>query len=86
MFKENILPYFMIQAGVPRVTCISCLHREPLNPEWNKLAEKQLKGADPTEKLTWHSPEVSLNHSGIATGGTPWEGGWGGWENDSSSC
>eukprot|EP00057_Strongylocentrotus_purpuratus_P030498 XP_781852.2 PREDICTED: methylmalonyl-CoA mutase, mitochondrial isoform X2 [Strongylocentrotus purpuratus] len=49
------------KAGVPRVTCISCLHREPLNPEWNKLAEKQLKGADPTEKLTWHSPEgISL--------------------------
>lgn len=34
------------------------LHREPLHPEWNELAKKQLKGADPAKKLTWHTPEV----------------------------
>lgn len=34
------------------------LHREPLPPEWNELAKKQLKGADPAKKLTWHTPEV----------------------------
>jgi len=42
--------------------CIHCtnscgLHREPLHPEWNKLAKQQLKGADPAQKLTWHTPE-----------------------------
>ena len=34
------------------------LHREPLHPEWAELAKKQLKGADPEKKLTWHTPEV----------------------------
>ncbi|XP_067934556.1 methylmalonyl-CoA mutase, mitochondrial-like [Watersipora subatra] len=29
----------------------------PLNTEWEALAKKQLKGADPKEKLTWHTPE-----------------------------
>ncbi|PFX28676.1 methylmalonyl-CoA mutase, mitochondrial-like [Stylophora pistillata] len=33
------------------------LHREPLHPEWAELAKKQLKGADPEKKLTWHTPE-----------------------------
>lgn len=33
------------------------LHREPLHPEWSELAKKQLKGADPGKKLTWHTPE-----------------------------
>lgn len=33
------------------------LHREPLHPEWVELAKKQLKGADPEKKLTWHTPE-----------------------------
>ncbi|XP_072029756.1 LOW QUALITY PROTEIN: methylmalonyl-CoA mutase, mitochondrial-like [Amphiura filiformis] len=33
------------------------IHREPLNPEWTGLAKKQLRGADPEEKLTWHTPE-----------------------------
>lgn len=39
--------------------CISVceLHREPLHPEWSKLAKQQLKGADPEKKLTWHTPE-----------------------------
>jgi len=31
--------------------------KTPLNPEWVALATKQLKGKDPKEKLTWHSPE-----------------------------
>ena len=34
------------------------VHRQPLHPEWEQLAKKQLKGADPAEKLTWHTPEV----------------------------
>lgn len=29
----------------------------PLHPEWSELARAQLKGADPAEKLTWHTPE-----------------------------
>jgi len=33
------------------------VHREPLHPEWTELAKKQLKGADPEKKLTWHTPE-----------------------------
>ncbi|KAI8489665.1 hypothetical protein Bbelb_325710 [Branchiostoma belcheri] len=33
------------------------LHREPLDEEWAQLAKKQLRGADPAEKLTWHTPE-----------------------------
>ena len=33
---------------------------KPLHPEWTELAKKQLKGADPAEKLTWHTPEVSV--------------------------
>ncbi|XP_074624263.1 methylmalonyl-CoA mutase, mitochondrial-like [Acropora palmata] len=33
------------------------LQREPLHPEWTELAKKQLKGADPEKKLTWHTPE-----------------------------
>ena len=34
------------------------VHREPLHPEWTELTKKQLKGADPEKKLTWHTPEV----------------------------
>ena len=29
-----------------------------LNDEWVELAKKQLKGADPRERLLWHTPEV----------------------------
>ncbi|XP_020616153.1 methylmalonyl-CoA mutase, mitochondrial-like [Orbicella faveolata] len=36
------------------------VHREPLHPEWTELAKKQLKGADPEKKLTWHTPEVVI--------------------------
>ena len=36
------------------------VHRQSLHPEWNELAKKQLKGADPEEKLTWATPEVVL--------------------------
>ncbi|KAI0226494.1 Methylmalonyl-CoA mutase, mitochondrial [Lamellibrachia satsuma] len=32
-------------------------YRVPLNEDWRKLATKQLKGADPEEKLTWHTAE-----------------------------
>ena len=30
----------------------------PLDAEWSEMARKQLKGADPAEKLTWRTPEV----------------------------
>ncbi|CAH1787981.1 unnamed protein product [Owenia fusiformis] len=43
------------QTSLPALGC-RCLHREPNNPEWTKLATKQLKGRDP-ETLTWHTPE-----------------------------
>ena len=33
-----------------------------LHPEWETLAKKQLKGGDPTEKLTWHTHEVFLRN------------------------
>ena len=33
-------------------------HGLPLDPEWAEMAKKQLKGADPQEKLTWRTPEV----------------------------
>ncbi|KAH8550542.1 methylmalonyl-coenzyme A mutase [Umbelopsis sp. PMI_123] len=29
----------------------------PLHPEWAAMAQKELKGKDPEEKLTWHTPE-----------------------------
>ncbi|XP_064613593.1 methylmalonyl-CoA mutase, mitochondrial-like [Liolophura sinensis] len=32
-------------------------HKEPLHPEWQKLAKKQLKGKDPEEVLTWRTAE-----------------------------
>ena len=31
----------------------------PFNSEWEAMAKKVLKGADPAEKLTWRTPEVS---------------------------
>ena len=33
----------------------------PLDPEWNEMAKKQLKGADPAERLTWRTPEVYIH-------------------------
>ncbi|CAH1244691.1 MUT [Branchiostoma lanceolatum] len=39
------------------VTGTRKLHRQPLDEEWAQLAKKQLRGADPAEKLTWHTPE-----------------------------
>ena len=39
----------------------------PLNEEWRKLATKQLKGADPEEKLTWHTAEVGSATCGETT-------------------
>lgn len=38
-------------------SCWRLLSTQPLDPEWKALAQKQLKGADPEEKLTWHTPE-----------------------------
>ena len=35
-------------------------YRAPLDDEWRDLAKRQLKGEDPVEKLTWHTPEVSM--------------------------
>ena len=34
--------------------------KAPLDPEWAEMAKKQLKGADPEEKLTWQTPEVCI--------------------------
>ncbi|OZJ03032.1 Methylmalonyl-CoA mutase, mitochondrial [Bifiguratus adelaidae] len=31
-----------------------------LHPEWAALAKKELKGKDPEEVLTWHTPEVTF--------------------------
>lgn len=30
----------------------------PINAEWETMAKKVLKGADPAEKLTWRTAEV----------------------------
>lgn len=46
------------------------VHREPLHPEWTELAKKQLKGADPEKKLTWHTPEVMYKSNNILHTGT----------------
>lgn len=35
--------------------------RVSLDSEWAELAKKQLKGADPEEKLTWRTAEVSVS-------------------------
>ena len=32
--------------------------RAPLHPEWEVMARKVLRGADPAEKLTWRTAEV----------------------------
>ena len=32
----------------------------PLFPEWEKMAKKLLKGADPAKKLTWKTAEVGI--------------------------
>ncbi|NP_001171838.1 methylmalonyl-CoA mutase, mitochondrial [Saccoglossus kowalevskii] len=45
------------KTSVPAVSSARLIHREPLHPEWRELGKKQLKGADPVEKLTWHTPE-----------------------------
>ncbi|KAJ2964330.1 hypothetical protein NQZ79_g747 [Umbelopsis isabellina] len=31
--------------------------KNPLHPEWAAMAQKELKGKDPEEKLMWHTPE-----------------------------
>ena len=32
--------------------------KAPLHPEWEGMARKVMKGADPAETLTWRTPEV----------------------------
>jgi hypothetical protein len=34
--------------------------KKPLHPEWAAMAQKELKGKDPEEKLMWHTPEVKI--------------------------
>jgi len=29
-----------------------------LDPQWAKMAAKELKGEDPAKRLVWHTPEV----------------------------
>ena len=36
------------------------MHRKPLHPEWAEKAKKEIKGADPSQKLMWNTPEVSM--------------------------
>ncbi len=36
----------------------AAIHKHPLPPEWSEKAKKEIKGADPAEKLMWHTPEV----------------------------
>jgi len=47
------------QSNLPKASTqlCACLHREPLDADWKKLAEKELKGANAEKKLTWHTPE-----------------------------
>ena len=56
-FITTVIP--VLQWALPASAC-RWIHREPLDEEWTALAKKQLKGADPGEKLTWHTPEVEL--------------------------
>ena len=42
----------ILDPAYPRTTC-------PLDNEWTELAKKQLKGRNPEEALTWHTPEVT---------------------------
>ena len=55
--KFNTTVITVFQWALPASAC-RWIHREPLDEEWTALAKKQLKGADPGEKLTWHTPEV----------------------------
>ncbi len=38
--------------------------RVPLDAEWAEMARKQLKGADPSEKLAWRTSEVQFCRNG----------------------
>ncbi|ORZ35461.1 methylmalonyl-coenzyme A mutase-like protein [Catenaria anguillulae PL171] len=45
-------------AAVPsRRSYAASTYTKPLDPEWTKLATKELKGKDPKERLTWRTPE-----------------------------
>ncbi|XP_070550169.1 methylmalonyl-CoA mutase, mitochondrial-like [Ptychodera flava] len=54
--RRELLQQFT-KTVAPGIATNRHIHREPLQPEWRELAKKQLKGADPVEKLTWHTPE-----------------------------
>ena len=49
-------------SGEGVIDSTDCKPRVSLDTEWAELAKKQLKGADPTERLTWRTPEVSVGH------------------------
>jgi len=65
--------YSRLTSALPRVTrhgmlikpaftacthqAVCQLHRKPLHPEWAEKAKKEIKGADPNEKLMWNTPE-----------------------------
>lgn len=36
---------------------VAQIHKEPLHAEWTEKAKKEIKGADPAEKLTWNTAE-----------------------------
>ena len=41
-----------------RYFCSEASGAGSLEAEWFELAKKQLKGKDPNQTLTWHTPEV----------------------------
>ena len=51
----------MLVRGLAKSGCAATLRRglasSTFPPAWQKLATKELKGADPAERLTWHTPE-----------------------------
>jgi len=51
----------MLLRGLAKSGCAATLRRglasSTFPPAWQKLATKELKGADPAERLTWHTPE-----------------------------
>ena len=50
-----------------------CAYSSGLDEEWTQLVSKKLKGADPAEKLTWHTADIiydiyDINHCSAITG------------------
>eukprot|EP00795_Rhopilema_esculentum_P014723 gene14723-5823_t len=61
---NTVIPRLVKEKGLTRPIFKGCtyqavaqLHREPLHPEWAEKAKKEIKGADPNEKLMWNTPE-----------------------------